>query len=44
MRYTITFQALAALCLTLVVACDRGSAPTESVRATFNGVGRSAFG
>ena len=45
MRYIIiASQALAALCLSLVVACDRGSAPTESSRANFSAVGRSGFG
>lgn len=44
MRYTIPIQMLAALCLTLVVACDPGSAPTESASTNFNVVGRSGFG
>jgi hypothetical protein len=44
MRYTIPSQALAALCLTLVLACDPGSAPTELARANFKLVGRSGFG
>lgn len=44
MRYTIPTQALAALCLTLVLACDSSSAPTESARTSFRIVGRSGFG
>jgi hypothetical protein len=44
MRYIIPSQALAALCLTFVIACDPSSAPTETARANFNTVGRSGFG
>lgn len=44
MRYTTPSRALAALCLSLVLACDRGSAPTQAARANFQIVGRSGFG
>lgn len=44
MRYPIPTQMIAALCLTLVVACDPGSAPTEAARTSFSVVRRSGFG
>jgi hypothetical protein len=44
MRYTTPCVALAALCLTFVLACDGSSAPTEFAGANFRTVGRSAFG